>query len=317
VSLATRRRIARALRALPSTRHGPLLDFIDVGARGGIPRQWIPFKELVRVVAVEPDADEARRLAGDVIPHALADTVGVRALHLTESRGASSLLEPNTPFLSQFPEPERFEIARMVDVHTTTLDSENRGAPSFVKIDVQGAELSVLKGARQMLGTSVVGIEVETAFAPIYCGQSEFGDVHQMLTGHGFELVDLRPIYWRRAAPRRIPGTRGQLVFADALYLLSPSSLADREELATAACVACIAYGLEDWVVAYSSVLPEHAALRRASAIVQRDANRASGIHFRGRLRVGLWLKDLGDALLESNARWYTAEQRIGGTRRL
>jgi hypothetical protein len=96
----------------------------------------------------------------------------------------------------------------------------------FIKIDAQGSELFVLQGAERALETSVIGVEVEAAFTGLYADQPVFADVDALMRKAGFYLFDLRPCYWKRRAGADIGGPRGQIIWADALYLKSPSSLA-------------------------------------------------------------------------------------------
>jgi hypothetical protein len=149
-----------------------------------------------------------------------------------------------------------------------------------------------------------------------------FGDVDAWLRGRGYELVDLRPTYWRREAGRRVAGTRGQLIFGDALYMLAPRELAARAQaagdaphVASSAALACDVYGLRDWVLAYAAAFEErglNASVLRAHPAGEPWAAAAVPFHY----QIGLWLKDLGDALIETPSTWATAEQRLGNTPR-
>lgn len=290
------------------------VDLIDVGARGGMPPRWARYGDLVRVLAVEADADEALRLGAGAIAGALSDRDGDCQLHVTESPGCSSLLEPNAVFLSEFPRPERLNVTRTVSVSTSTLDGLCRAAaPTFLKIDVQGAEGLVLSGAADTLARCVVGVEVETAFAPMYRDQATFGSVQATLAAAGFELVDLRHTYWRREVARRVPNTRGQIAFADALYMLSPARLRDQPDLAQAALLASLVYGLYDWIVAYSAALPENEPLKKAAALVRKTEKRWSAREFPGRYRLAIWLQRVSDSLFETSDLWAPAGTRLGG----
>ena len=70
---------------------------------------------------------------------------------------------------------------------------------------------------------NVVGIEVEVEFSQLYENQPLFNDVDNFLRDKGFELFDLRRGYWIRKVAAGIQ--KGQLVFADALYLKSPEQI--------------------------------------------------------------------------------------------
>lgn len=303
--------------------------FIDIGARGGLPPQWAPFAGGLNVVAFDADRREAARLQDEpaseigqlrVYPMAVWNETGPLQVHITRSPGCSSVYRPRVDFLRQFPDAERFDVVETVDVQATTLDEVLTGseaAGAFIKIDAQGGTLPVLQGATRTL-TCAVGLEVEVEFCRIYDEEPLFGEVDTFLCDRGFELVDLRGTYWRRALARDVPGCRGQLVFADALYLVSPATLAERlkqldveqgEQLCGAAMLTCAVYGLYDWAVCYAAQPGWRGpALPKAGGSMM---SRLAAIPFRQ--SVGLLLKDLGDALIESPGTWAVAEQRLGG----
>lgn len=309
---------------------------VDIGARFGLPTHWAAVGSVLDVVAFEPDGDEARRLeaafrrsgvAVEVVPAAVWDSEGQQTLYLTRNPGCSSLYPPRSSFLYQFPDGDRFDVVSQVDVATQLLDAalpDPVGRPCrFIKIDAQGGALAILAGAPRALG-STIGLEVEVEMAPMYEGESLFGDVDFFLRNTGFELIDLRPTYWRRLAGRSLAGTRGQLVFCDALYMVSPSVYASRvracdeagaARIHAAALVVCQVYGLHDWVVNYAEAcrdLPD--GHRPQFGALPRSRGTASSLM---RNRLGQWLKDLGDRLVEASDSWAIAEQRLGNKRRL
>lgn len=60
--------------------------------------------------------------------------------------------------------------------------------PSFLHMDVQGAELKVLSGFGKYLNNvKCVWLEVEKI--PLYAGQPLYGDVKKFMEGHGFKLI--------------------------------------------------------------------------------------------------------------------------------
>ena len=73
-------------------------------------------------------------------------------------------------------------------VQTHRLDKVvNRDEIDFLKMDVQGAELSVLKGAERLAPTALV-IQTEVEFAPLYINQPLFSDVDVHLRRIGFQF---------------------------------------------------------------------------------------------------------------------------------
>ena len=178
----------------------------------------------------EPDERAARNLESEtttyqkkVLRCALADTKGTCTFHLTKDQECSSCLRPAAQFLSRFPNPERFEVDRIVDIQCDTLDAQletNGINPDFLKIDVQGFEYQILKGAPISLQQSV-GVILEVEFAELYTDQHLFPDIHSLMLKSGYELFDLQRSHWKRTTTG-FPDLRGQLLFANALYLRPP-----------------------------------------------------------------------------------------------
>ena len=215
------------------------LVLVDVGARGGLRPNWQPAKEHLRVIGFEPEAEEFARLDAQarasggrtrVFHAALHEAPGTLKLYIARDRGLTSVFEPNRAFLDSFPEAERFDTVATATMDVDTMDNVLSRAQvedvDFVKVDTQGSELLILRGAAQLLRSRVVGVEVEVEFSHIYKDQPLFADVDAFLRPLGFALFDLRPVFWKRKDGRALGGPQGQMVWADALYLRTPASLA-------------------------------------------------------------------------------------------
>jgi hypothetical protein len=77
-------------------------------------------------------------------------------------------------------------------VAVTTLESalarEELPAPVLLKIDVQGSEMEVLRGAEHVL-RSCAQVLVEASFVQFYRGQVTFWTIAEWMQERGFELV--------------------------------------------------------------------------------------------------------------------------------
>lgn len=138
-------------------------DFLDVGANQGV----YAFRALGRyrkVIAVEANPGLVaglRRIItmdNEVLAAALSDEVGETVLHIPTLHGRdvdtrSSLLESANP---------EFDL-RTVTVPTTTIDSLQLRRVGVIKIDVEGHEQAVLRGATETLRTSKPTCIIETA----------------------------------------------------------------------------------------------------------------------------------------------------------
>lgn len=223
---ASERLDRQAARYFPALVDGTRLSLVDVGAAGQIEPRWHRVASALDYVGFEPDERSRQGLLQQdqgcasyrIVGTALSDTDGDMALHLCRKPMASSTFEPNVPFLARFPDVSRFDVMASMNVASTRLDALDLPGCDFIKVDVQGGELSVLRGAGNLLD-SCLGVEAEVEFLPIYRDQPLFGDVSAYLAGFGLEFTDFVSLNrWRRD---RFDG-RGQLVSGDALYLRAP-----------------------------------------------------------------------------------------------
>lgn len=172
--------------------------YLDIGSRGGLPARWRPvaWAGLVQPVYVEPDSMEAGRLLARhpsvrVITDALGSIDGETAtLHVTREPGRSSLLLPDFQAISNFAEPSPWEVLRRDELKVRRLDCiwGDAAPPEWVKVDVQGYEIEVLKGMGSLLDC-VICLEVEASMAALYHQQATFEDIREFLFEQGFDLV--------------------------------------------------------------------------------------------------------------------------------
>jgi len=214
--------------------HSPFeypLTLIDVGAGGGIDRRrWGRFRNLT-VIGFEPDEREFTKLKNTErhrwFQVALYGSDGLFDLNVTRYQTGTSLLEPNLELIQKLNVPvSDFDILRKVPLRCRTLDalcSEYGLVPHVIKLDTQGTELDILRGGEGCLGRSIFAVEAEVEFLPFYKNQALFTDVHNYLSGLGFQLMDyLSPVRIRGRDYGCGRGTPSHLLSADALseYLI-------------------------------------------------------------------------------------------------
>ena len=199
---------------------------IDVGARDGIHERWQPFHDRIEVRAFEPDRTECERLnllpwpyPIRYLPVALGANDGERAtLHICRQPGCSSVLRPNPGLCGDFAYARNMEIVEERPIVLSRLDTVCADfLPDVLKADTQGTELSILKGAGNLLDAALA-VELEVEFIEQYAGQDLFPDIDVFMRSKGFMLRGLKRTYWRNHASYA-HAHGGQLIHGDALYL--------------------------------------------------------------------------------------------------
>ena len=115
-----------------------------------------------------------------------------RRLYNTMDPFCSSLYEPNEKLLSKYQALEGMRLKNVSEIDTVSLDHfcfENKIEKiDFIKIDIQGAELDVFKGAKNILKDTLCIIS-EVEFVPLYIKQPLFGDFYNFLIKEDFMLI--------------------------------------------------------------------------------------------------------------------------------
>ena len=192
---------ALANRVAPAVEHRKLLAslapdlLLDVGANRGqfslVVRATHP---RVPIHAFEPQPGEAaiyRKLFASrpgVLLHelALGDQLGEADLHISRRKDSSSLLPIGDLQAKLFPSTEDVGTHR---VQVVTLDSLKAHWATakriLLKLDVQGFELGVLRGAPETL-RQCAHVYAECSEVPLYTGQALYPEVAAFLAVHGF-----------------------------------------------------------------------------------------------------------------------------------
>ena len=92
--------------------------------------------------------------------------------------------------------------------------------PDVIKVDTQGTELDILKGAGSLLDKTLA-VELEVERVHQYHDQPLFAEIDMFMREKGFTLRSLRRTYWRTMADKHVHSGGGQIVHGDALYILS------------------------------------------------------------------------------------------------
>lgn len=134
--------------------------------------------------------------------YALSDRTGKAVIHTSEERQnpgivsmSSSLLEPKEHL--EYSHDTLFN--KDIEVDTINLDewaiSVNLPRIDFLKLDIQGYELNVIKAAPKIFST-VKALLLEVEFVEAYKGQYLYQDIKNWLEAQGFELNCLYVNSW-------------------------------------------------------------------------------------------------------------------------
>ncbi len=200
-------------------RHAGIRTVIDVGAnKGQFYRSARKAFPGAAIHSFEPLPAAAGILAeiskGDSLLHvhnfALGSTDGEASFVVNSFSPSSSLLPLAQDHKAAFPFAQEQET---IQVRVRSLDSWAVDRPlqqsAFLKVDVQGFDAEVLRGAQTVL-PRCAAVLIEANFVDLYQGQSSLIEISELLGRHGLAFADL---YHGPLDANRLP------LFADVLFL--------------------------------------------------------------------------------------------------
>lgn len=218
------------------------VNIVDIGAMSIDEEPYAPLLRADRahVTAFEPNQEECeklRKLHGEshtYHPFFIGDG-GDATFYETNRTMTGSLYRPNQALLEKF--QNLHELMTLVTTHaveTRRLDDiEDIGDVDFIKIDVQGSELDVFRGAEKALERATL-IQTEVEFVEMYEDQPVFSDVDKVLRAAGFQFHTFLGFGTRCFKPMLIDGNpnRGirQYLWSDAIYVKNFLDLSGIEE---------------------------------------------------------------------------------------
>jgi FkbM family methyltransferase len=204
----------------PFVAHHDIQTVIDVGANAGqFARLIHRICPAAKIFSFEPlpdcraelEATLAQIPGSKAFPIALGETTGNVSMQQSAFSPCSSLLNGTDQLGNDYPEaaivnPINVSLERLDDVLTQeTLDSD-----ILVKLDVQGYEIPVIRGALQTLGRAALVVVEVCFFRKLYEGQPLFDDIYRTLRDLGFTYM---------GSPEQYPQKcDGRIVEADAVF---------------------------------------------------------------------------------------------------
>ena len=194
-----------------------VIGFIDVGSIGGLPDPWRANANLVKfLLNFEPNDAPARELNRMTYNTAVWEAEATLPFYIYKGFNAtgSSLFKQNIEYVRSNYERlkdrgprhlaetwfERSQLVDTVELKCRTIDLVLKDEfPStafhFMKIDAQGAEYNILRGAESLLSGSCVGLHLELFVLPLYDGIALLDEVENYLLQFGFRLVKKFPAH--------------------------------------------------------------------------------------------------------------------------
>lgn len=206
-------------RIMPATEHVPLLidlrveQIWDVGANKGqfalISRELFPNASIysfepLRKASTVLKKNFSSDLNFESFNVALGSSKGKQIIYETLADDSSSFLVP----LNEKDKPKGLGVRSRYEVNLTTFDEywkkSEKLVTSLLKIDVQGFELEVLKGASGSL-RDITYVYCECSFFRTYKGQCLAGEVIEFLALHDFQVKSIANLtYLRNKEPYQV-----------------------------------------------------------------------------------------------------------------
>ena len=195
----------------------------DVGANvGQTALTFADLYPLATIYSFEPGPEAYRELCANTadtpriqpVNAALGAQVGRAELFLNGAHVTNSLLD-NDPGAGLYVDPAFLAHRSTATVEVGTLDGfcghRNIVRLDLLKIDAQGYELEILRGASRLIAErNAPLIYLEVSFVPIYRNQPLFPDIYEFMTEKGYKLAGLYGAC----------SNRNYLVSTDALFVL-------------------------------------------------------------------------------------------------
>ena len=178
----------------------------DVGANAGQfaqhLRRDVGYKK--RILSFEPLSSAFELLRAnakgdsnwEIFNFALGDDEVKQEINIAGNSYSSSLLDMLPAHERSAPE-SKYIGREMIEIKTLDSIFDNLCKPSssvYLKIDTQGFESKVLKGAGKSLA-HIDSLQIEMSFIPLYKGELLFNEMYMFMSEKGFSLVAIESVF--------------------------------------------------------------------------------------------------------------------------
>lgn len=194
-------------------------------------------KKIAQLTAFDGDERQIKQIKETygsdfvkVFNHFLFDGKKHKVYFCDPVSGMTSIFKPKTNALNFFNGFSEFgKVEHIEEIQTMRLDDvDNLEAPDFLKMDVQGAELGIIKNGAEVL-KHCLAMQLEVSYFALYEDQPSFGEVDVYLRKIGFVPHRFLQVKRWSIAPTifnnnfRVPGN--QLLESDIIYVRDPLKL--------------------------------------------------------------------------------------------
>jgi FkbM family methyltransferase len=195
--------------------NGGLLNFIDIGSVGGLPKPWKSNANIIHFL-LNFDPNELPKSGPNFVTcnTALWESEAMLPFYIYKGSNAmgASFFKQNYDFVREnFDNLKQRGPARLAEtwfdrsslsetrqiqcrpLYAILKESFPTTPFHFLKVDAQGAEYPILKGAQQLLKGSCIGLHLELFVLPLYEGIVLLDKVQAFLEDFGFYLAKKFP----------------------------------------------------------------------------------------------------------------------------
>jgi hypothetical protein len=207
---------------------------VNLGA-GGDADYALPDELLKTITLIEVDGGNQTIISTDKyhakhrVNHVVAGSTQTRRFYQRAFWGTSSLLEVKKQTVARYGLESFFEVISATEIQTVTLtdilEQLQIKNVDFLKTDLEGLDFEIIHSSARYLDT-MLALQCELRFDPVYEGEPYFHEAAQFLYDNDFELVGLKPEFWKANSPRRPFHMDGNLAWADCIFMKKADALA-------------------------------------------------------------------------------------------
>jgi FkbM family methyltransferase len=202
------------------------LIILDVGASGNFKANKFNtfFTKLSNIIIYKFDDEKliVSNLKQDkIFNKMLWSEKKIKVFYETQNKVSSSFFKPNKKILSDFLNYSAHKIINKKEYEVDKIDSiEELKSINFLKVDIEGSELKILKGAENKLD-NLLGLEVEQQFIERYENSPNYLEISSYLINKNFELYFINTESWIKSNNDSNVESNYKVVWGDFIYFLT------------------------------------------------------------------------------------------------